>query len=54
MNDELHHSDADELQAHLAEVQDLLARQKLVEEHLHYISIHDALTGLYNRFYADA
>ena len=28
--------------------------QKQAEEHLHYISIHDSLTGLYNRFYADA
>lgn len=31
-----------------------VTQQKLAEEHLHYISIHDALTGLYNRFYADA
>ncbi|HQP31866.1 MAG TPA: diguanylate cyclase, partial [Deltaproteobacteria bacterium] len=31
-----------------------ITQQKLAEEHLHYISIHDALTGLYNRFYADA
>lgn len=28
--------------------------QKLAEEELQYISIHDSLTGLYNRFYADA
>jgi len=31
-----------------------VTQQKTAEEHLHYISIHDALTGLYNRFYADA
>lgn len=31
-----------------------VTQQKLAEEHLQYISIHDALTGLYNRFYADA
>lgn len=31
-----------------------VTQQKMAEEHLHYISIHDALTGLYNRFYADA
>ncbi|MEE9913628.1 MAG: PAS domain S-box protein [Deltaproteobacteria bacterium] len=28
--------------------------QKKAEEHLKHISIHDALTGLYNRFYSDA
>jgi len=30
-----------------------ITRQKEVEEHLRYLSIHDPLTGLYNRFYAD-
>jgi diguanylate cyclase (GGDEF)-like protein/PAS domain S-box-containing protein len=34
-------------------VNDITA-QKRAEENLHYISIHDSLTGLYNRFYADA
>lgn len=28
--------------------------QKRAEENLKYISVHDALTGLYNRFYSDA
>ena len=28
--------------------------QKRAEENLHYISIHDSLTGVFNRFYADA
>ena len=35
MNEELQHSDAEELQAHLAEVQDLLARNRLVEDLVH-------------------
>ncbi|HEX5803172.1 MAG TPA: magnesium transporter, partial [Azospira sp.] len=35
MSEELHHSDAEELQAHLAEVQDLLARHRLVEDLVH-------------------
>jgi diguanylate cyclase (GGDEF)-like protein len=34
-------------------VNDLTA-QKKAEENLKHISIHDALTGLYNRFYSDA
>ncbi len=34
-------------------VSDMTA-QKKAEEHLKHISIHDALTGLYNRFYSDA
>jgi diguanylate cyclase (GGDEF)-like protein len=34
-------------------VSDITA-QKKAEEHLKHISIHDALTGLYNRFYSDA
>jgi magnesium transporter len=35
MSDELQHSDADELQAHLTEVQELLARHRLVEDLVH-------------------
>ena len=35
MSDELQHSDADELQAHLTEVQDLLAKHRLVENLVH-------------------
>jgi len=31
-----------------------ITHQKEAEEHLRYLSIHDSLTGLYNRFYADA
>ena len=31
-----------------------ITAQKRAEEHLKHISIHDALTGLYNRFYSDA
>ncbi len=37
----------------LMHVTDITA-QKEAEEELKYISIHDSLTGLYNRFYADA
>jgi diguanylate cyclase (GGDEF)-like protein/PAS domain S-box-containing protein len=37
----------------LMHVNDMTA-QKKAEENLQYISIHDSLTGLYNRFYADA
>ena len=35
MSDELQHADSDELQAHLSEVQTLLARHRLVEELVH-------------------
>ena len=35
MSDELHHADAEELQAHLTEVQELLARHRLVEDLVH-------------------
>lgn len=35
MNDELEHADAEELQAHLEEVQELLARHRLVEDLVH-------------------
>ncbi len=35
MSEELHHSDAEELQSHLTEVQDLLARHRLVEDLVH-------------------
>ncbi|MCP5267721.1 MAG: magnesium transporter [Zoogloeaceae bacterium] len=35
MSDEVHHADADELQAHLDEIQDLLSRYRLVENLVH-------------------
>ena len=35
MNDELEHADADELQAHLEAVQELLAKHRLVEDLVH-------------------
>src|SRR5574343_1645378 len=51
MNDELEHADADELQAHLEEVQELLARHRLVEDLVHRQEMprHDLVEGLVHK-----
>ena len=51
MNDALEHADADELQAHLEEVQELLARHRLVEDLVHRQEMprHDLVEGLVHK-----